>query len=365
MTKLLFTLAVLITINFTAAEFDGEKPLNTTLLSPQGNDHLPDVDQSSQEFYKRIIWSDTEEKLTPEEIVRRGQRKGLKCFKDHALGDLVRDNLENGFDYLQAQLVKGVVPNKRYYLFMKNPRLKLFYFKQGENYFINLEREGEDGETELLARAFREVEIEALPGMPEEATCIRILPENCLWKGQRSVKYEEICRSGMDVGHTLRDDLLRVNFKEHFAGDRSQVDPLIIAALQDCYKPRCYSISYDCFRKGFAFDPQSAVKFLNEQAANFAKKGYFAQVNENNFSITYTRRRVEINYHDGPENPDMINQDFDSRQQILDTTTVRDINSDGTVPETSIGSISVDLGNNPIAAPEVSSAVNLDNSQNP
>ena len=177
--------------------------------------------------------------------------------------------------------------------------------------------------------------------------------------------YDEICRSGMDVAHQLRDDILKINFKEHFKGDSSSVDPLIIAALKDCYKPRCYSISYDCFKKGFAFDPASALAFLHEQAANFESKGYLAVVDPLTFSITYTRRRVEINRYEGEANPELINKDFDSRHDISAIHSAREINSDGTVP-----------GPEPIALPAVSQdvpeiqtaispSVSLDNSTNP
>ena len=232
---------------------------------------------------------------------------------------------------MNDQLGKGMTVNKRYYLGMEDG-YNLFYFKQSDNYFIHL-NQVIDGEEETLITGFREVsDAVLLPGMDADKVCIKELPDNCLWHGQRRVQYEEVCKSGLDLGHTLRDDILKISFKEKLDRSDHWIDRTIISAIGACYRPQCYSISYGCFKKGFAFDTKKAIQFLNEQARKFTEKGFYAVVDQYNFSVKYSRRRIEIERYLG-ENPNITTPIWDAKQDITSTKKLRNINNDGRVLE--------------------------------
>ena len=340
MSKLLLVLCAMTLINLTQAlsiippelepqpEVGAIPPQDPVPVAPS---LLPDVNQSEEQFYKRVMWGDTEKKLNVDEIVNSDHAQSLKCLKHTNFGKIIKEHLQGGFDHLNDQLGKGVTANKRYYLYMEGG-YNLFYFKQRDNYFIHL-NQVIDGEEETLITGFREVgDAVLLPDIDVDSVCIKELPDNCLWHGQRRVQYEEVCESGLDVAHTLRDDVLKVSFKERLNSSDSSIDVTIMDAILACYKPQCYSISYDCFKKGFAFDPTKALAFLNVQAHKFTEKGYFAVVNEYNFTVKYSRQRNEIERYVG-EHPNITNSIWDAKKEITSTEKFRDINKDGTVPE--------------------------------
>lgn len=336
MSKLLLVLCATTLISLTQALSIIPPPIEPEAIPPQdpvplAPSLMPDLDQSEEEFYKRVMWGQTEKKLNVDEIVNSDHVQSLKCLKHTNFGKIIKSHLQGGFEHLNDQLGKGVTANKRYYLYMEGG-YNLFYFKQRDNYFIHL-NQVIDGEEETLITGFREVgDAVLLPGMDSDSVCIKELPDNCLWHGQRRVQYEEVCESGLDVAHTLRDDILKISFKERLNPSDDSIDPTIIAAIAACYKPQCYSISYDCFKKGFAFDSTKALEFLTEQAKKFTEKGYFAVVNSYNFSVKYSRRRIEIEKYMG-ENPSITNPIWDAKLDITSTEKLREINKDGTVPE--------------------------------
>jgi hypothetical protein len=226
---------------------------------------------------KEVILSDSGEK-TEEEV-----RESLQClshskwnlFFEHSMPDL-------GIQYLRDQLAKGVTQNKRYYIQVDNTH-NVMYFKEGNNFFLHLNEIKDDGSEHLLMRAFLQDDFN---------NCIRLLPESCKWKGERVVKYIEVCEQGLVQSGDFTHDFFKVVLDQ----EEGTFSPLEIArAIRDCYQPKVYSIAYKCYVDGLYFNPQDAVKYLKDVQKKMEDYGFETSLDLENMEINYSKVAVEVN----------------------------------------------------------------------
>ena len=209
-------------------------------------------------------------------------KQELKCLSDSVYKTLWTTNKMS----ILIQLEKGVMLNKKYYMKVDETH-NIMYFKQGETFFMHLNRIV-DKVTTVLEKAFYE------PG----ATCARVLNSNCKWRGEREVQYTELCTSGMDVAHQIREDIFKVTIAQE---DSSDLNTLKIAdAIRSCYKPKCYSISYECFDKGLAMDYGHALKVLQAQTKILEENNYSATLDPYTMTIKYSKLNPELNIVTSP-----------------------------------------------------------------
>lgn len=204
----------------------------------------------------------------------------LSCLKDHAVyGPLIQ---AVGEHYLQTLFYGSMTQNKKYYV-MLNDSHRLMYFKEGENVFVHIYLVKEDGSEELMARGFIG---------DKSIGCVRVLPESCVWKGQTPVTYEQVCTSGLDAAHQIREDLFRISLTEEHDGQIST--PEVINAIMDCYRPKCYSVAYECLKKGLYFDFQEAEAFLIQKRDELAAQHYSVSIDYTTMSLKYSRLSYDV-----------------------------------------------------------------------
>jgi hypothetical protein len=231
------------------------------------------------------ILSEEQEK-TEAEIISE-----LKCINESSYLPLFNAQWPSGTQYLRDQLATGATNNRKFYVQL-DANHKVAYFREGENYFVNVILQAQDdGEEEVVERMF-------VPTTLKD--CIRILPASCKWKGQREVKYVEICESGLDLANGIKRDL----FKVAIDSDSGTITPQdIVIAIRDCYQPNVYSIPYECFQKGLFFDHQKALDYLNMALGYFKAKGYDARILNEQMAIQYSKTAFDVTFNG--ENVDM------------------------------------------------------------
>lgn len=206
--------------------------------------------------------------------------KELTCLRnDDVYGPMIA---ALGEDYLLTLIYGNVKQSKKYYVHL-NDSHRLMYFKEGENTFIHIYLVKDDQSEELMRRAFLG---------DKSIGCIRVLPESCVWKGQREVTYEKVCESGLDIAHTMRDDMFKVSLTEEHEGQIST--PEVINAINDCYRPKCYSVAYECFQKGLHFDFNDAKEFLEKKKLELQKQYYNVTIDYMTMSLKYSKLRYEV-----------------------------------------------------------------------
>ena len=198
---------------------------------------------------------------------------GLECLSESKWNDFLSTNMPDlGVEFIRAQVKNGASPNKKYYI-QVNESHNVMYFKEGLNYFIHLNKLNDDGSDKLLMRSF-------LPDNYQD--CIRVLPMSCKWKGQRVVKYIEVCEKGMVQADNFGVDVFNVMIDD----DQGIFRPKdIICAIRDCYQPNVYSIAYKCFQDKLYFDPKFAAEYLRTVQAQLEQQGFATKVNLEDFTI--------------------------------------------------------------------------------
>lgn len=234
----------------------------------------------SSQTVKQIVLSDSGEK-TQDEI-----SANLRCLSHSKWNLFFENNLPNlGIQYIRDQLSMGASENKKYYIRV-NDTHNLVYFKEGHNYFINLIYSLNDGTETLLMRAFLQENFN---------NCIQLLPESCKWKGERIIKYIEVCEKGLVKSGEFTHDFFDLILDE----DQGVFSPLEIAkAIRDCYQPNVYSIAYKCYVDGLYFDPQGAVKYLKEVQSKIEDHGFETYLDLDTMEIKYSK--ISVNAKNDP-----------------------------------------------------------------
>jgi hypothetical protein len=224
-----------------------------------------------------VILSDTGQK-TVEEVENE-----LQCVFQTKWGEFFATNFPDlSIQYVRDQLSKGASPNKKYYISV-NSTHNIMYFKEGQNYFLHLNQISENGDEVLLMRAFVKDDF---------ADCIKILPDSCKWKGQREVKYIQVCEKGLVLAEGFTEDFFKVMIDE----EEGDFDPIQIAqAIRECYQPKCYSIGYECYTKGLYFNPKKAKTYLDGVRDKMQEHGYDVYVDYDTMNIKYTKTLVTVN----------------------------------------------------------------------
>jgi hypothetical protein len=226
---------------------------------------------------KEIVVSDSGEK-TEEQVIQE-----LQCLTHSKWNDFIQTNMPDlGVQYIRDQLYKGATQNKKYYI-QVNETHNVMYFKEGSNYFLHLNEVSDDGSDHMLMRAFIDDKF---------GDCIRVLPESCKWKGERVVKYIEVCERGMVQAENFGLDIFNVIIDEQEGVFRPED---IIKAIRDCYQPNVYSVAYKCYRDKLYFDPQYAVNYLKEMQAKLEAHGFATKLNLEDFTIDFQKTTVTIN----------------------------------------------------------------------
>lgn len=226
---------------------------------------------------KEVVLSDSGEK-TAEEV-----QEELQCVKHSKWNDFFETHFTDlGLEYIRAQLSKGASNNKKYYIKI-NQTHNVMYFKEGKNFFVYLNQIAEDGSEVLLMRSFLQDDF---------LNCIQLLPESCKWKGDREVKYIEVCEKGIVLAKGFTQDFFKVAIDE----SEGQFDPIDIAkAIRNCYQPNVYSVGYKCYIDGLYFDPAQAVAYLNEVRAKLEEYNFNTQLDLENLTIKYVKTAVTVN----------------------------------------------------------------------
>jgi hypothetical protein len=230
----------------------------------------------SQTFTEMVI-SDTGTK-SAEDVISE-----LPCLTNSKWNEFFQTHFPGiGVQFIRDQMSNGATLNKKYYIKVDETH-NVMYFKLGSNYFMHLNKINEDGSEHLLMRGFV---------ADHFGNCIQILPESCKWKGQREVKYIEICEKGLVQAEGFAQDFVKVILDE----EDGEFTPLEIAkAVRDCYKPKCYSIAYKCFQDGLYFDPVKARKYLEGVRDDMVSRGFKAFLDLETMSIKYQKLNIEVN----------------------------------------------------------------------
>lgn len=187
-----------------------------------------------------------------------------------------------GVEFLRSQLSKGATSNKKYYIKV-DALHNIMYFKEGSNFFIHLNQISEDGSDTLLMRAFLGDDF---------AHCIQILPESCKWKGQREVKYIEVCERGLVFAKDFTQDFFKLDLDE----SEGEMDPMLIAkTFRECYQPNCYSIAFKCYTDGLYFDPRKAKEYLEGIKKKMDENGFETRIDFETMSIKYSKTKISVN----------------------------------------------------------------------
>ncbi|MEL6702633.1 MAG: hypothetical protein AAFO58_13285, partial [Pseudomonadota bacterium] len=122
-------------------------------------------------------------------------------------------------------------------------------------------------------------------------SCIKLLPESCQWKGERQVKYIEVCEKGLVQADKFTHDFFNVIMDEE-DGDFFPME--LVEAIRLCYQPKCYSIAFKCFRDGLFFDPQRARKYLEGVEAEMKARGFETYLDMASMSIKYQKTKIVV-----------------------------------------------------------------------
>lgn len=216
-----------------------------------------------------------EKEKTTEEVIQTE----LQCIRHSRFGDLLQNQLPNGVQYLRDQLAMGTVENKKYYINVSDTH-NVMYFRHGDCIFIHVNRITAQGEDKLKLRAFINTDFD---------DCIRVLPESCVWQGEREVKYVEICESGLDLSEGIKMDVFKVNILEQ----EGYINPIDVwEAVRECYQPNVYSVAFECFKKGLWFDPNQARTYMKKVNQLLQKYNYDTTLDMENYQINYSKLKV-------------------------------------------------------------------------
>ena len=207
----------------------------------------------------------------------------LECVKDSKWNDFFTTNLPDlGFQFVRDHLSKPISQNKKYYIQI-NERHNVMYFKEGNNYFVNLNEIGDDGSDVLIMRSFLQGDFQ---------NCVQLLPESCSWKGQRTVKYVEVCEHGFELAQGFKQDFFNIVIDD----TEGEMNPIDVAdALRDCYQPNVYSVAYQCYKNNLYFDPTKAVEYLKSVQAKLELYGFKTTLNMKTMTIEYERTALRLN----------------------------------------------------------------------
>lgn len=236
---------------------------------------------------KEVVLSDDGEK-TVEEV-----QANLECLKKTDWNDFFETNMPGlGVQYIRSQMSKGATPNKKYYI-QVNESHNVMYFKEGTHYFMHLNEIQDDGSDHMLLRAFVQDDFQ---------NCIQVLPDSCKWKGERVVKYIEVCEKGLVLAEGFTQDFFRVVLDD----DEGVFSPIDIAkAIRDCYQPNIYSIAYKCYTDKLYFDPQYAVSYLKDVEANLQQHGFETKLDLETMEIKYAKTHITVNGVEVAVDPDL------------------------------------------------------------
>ena len=226
---------------------------------------------------KEVVLSDSGEK-TAEQV-----QAELQCVSQSKWNDFFVTNFPDlGLEYIRAQVSKGASPNKKYYIQI-NESHNVMYFKEGKNFFLHLNEIADDGSDHLLMRSFLQEDFK---------NCIQLLPDSCKWKGQREVKYIQVCDKGIVLADGFTQDFFKVMIDEE-EGEFNPVD--IARAIRDCYQPNVYSVGYKCYVDGLYFDPQEAVAYMRDIQGKLEGYDFNTRLDLDNLTIKYVKTHVMVN----------------------------------------------------------------------
>ena len=215
-------------------------------------------------------------KLTAGEIIANQYCLGSS---EHTESSNYLDSFGDNFNqYILNHLREAITVNKRYYLAMKDNR-RLMYFRQDSVFFLNLLNVDDQGEEHVLVRYFYE------EGLND---CIKVLPESCKFQGSQEVSYERKCKVGSSIGTNLIQDF--VNISTSSTTEEASVDE-IITAFDECYKPACYNIPFECLRHSLDYDRNEILTQLNTIANNINQdpnQTLFAYVEPHTLTLKYS-----------------------------------------------------------------------------
>ena len=194
---------------------------------------------------------------------------------------LMNAEWDQGIVYLLAQLGMGAQENKKYYVALGDSH-NVSYFKEGENYFLSVNRVNEAGDDIAQLKAFIPTSLKG---------CIRILPASCKWQGQREVKYVEVCESGIDISQKLKQDIFSVTAS---IDEQSMTPVQTLIALRECYEPKVYSIGFECLKKDLFFDHETAVASMKLEVKRLESLGYKAELVIETMEIRYSKLDLEV-----------------------------------------------------------------------
>ena len=204
----------------------------------------------------------------------------LQCIRNSNYSDVLEE-LPGGSQYLRDQLAMGAVENKRYYISV-NDNYNIMYFRHGDCFFVHVNYINLEGEDEVKLKAFVTTDF---------GDCIRVLPEGCVWQGEREVKYVEICESGLDLSEGIKMDIFKVNVLE----DSGVISPIDVwTAVRQCYQPNVYSVAFECFKKGLWFDPNQARRYMKRVSKLLQHHDYTTKLDMENYAIEYSKLKVVV-----------------------------------------------------------------------
>jgi hypothetical protein len=210
------------------------------------------IDEGRIEVYGEEL-SRTEKKT---EFQVLGERYCLGQGDHPEYTDLRESFGENFNQEIMRHLHDKISNNKKYYLSMANNR-KLVYFRLEGTYYVQL-LSVSSGQEEIIARYFT---------TDEMGGCIKSLPDSCKFQGNQQVTYEKKCRAGKNVGKGLIQDLVNVATS---ATEEQVSFQELMTAFQECYKPMCYNIEFDCLKYSLNYDSADILKQLEEIAAGIS-----------------------------------------------------------------------------------------------
>ena len=203
------------------------------------------------------------------------------CLGDpkHSEGSDFLESFGEDFNaFILSHLHDAITPNKRYYVHMKGNR-RLMYFRQASTYFLHLLSIGDNGDEHIIVRYFYD---DSLNG------CIKSLPDSCKFQGKQEVSLERMCKVGSNIGKNLVQDFVNISTTAS-SEDASFVE--IINAFDECYKPICYAIPFECMKHSLKYDPNEVRQQLQkivDQINSDENQNLNAYVVPQNLTIKYS-----------------------------------------------------------------------------
>lgn len=204
-----------------------------------------DVDAGNIELYTNELGRT--EKKTADQVVAEAY-----CLGDagHAEYQDFIDSFGSDFKtHIMSYLHDSIKENKKYYLHMQDGR-RLVYFRQGTTYFLQLVSIDNNGDENIIARYFNDANL---------GSCIKVLPESCMWNGSQTITYETKCRAGSNVGKNLIQDFIELSTTA--TTDEVSFEELF-NAFKECYQPACYNIPFSCMKHELAYDHEQILAQL-------------------------------------------------------------------------------------------------------